>query len=88
MIVSVPEELDNDHMQVMNTIEVDGKSGPCGMVTVGHLRNALGWDDDRAQRALDLLLTKGMAWLDDCGGIKSYWFPRYDAQSMIIRFRL
>ena len=75
MIISVPDELDNDHMQVMNTAE-DDRFGVYGMVSVEHLRNALNWDDDRAERALDLLLGKCMAWIDDCKGVKSYWFPR------------
>jgi hypothetical protein len=69
MIVSVPEELDNDHMLVMNS------AGQNGMVTVGQLKEALEWDEERATRALDLLLGKGMVWLDDYKGINSYWFP-------------
>ena len=76
MIVSVPDELDNDHMQVMNIAE-DDRFGPYGMVSVEHLRNALNWDEDRAKRALDLLLGKCMAWVDDFKGVKTYWFPRY-----------
>jgi len=74
MIVSVPDELDNDHMQVMNIAE-DDRFGPYGMVSVEHLRNALNWDEDRAKRALDLLLGKCMAWVDDFKGVKTYWFP-------------
>jgi hypothetical protein len=75
MIVSVPEELDNDHMQVMNTAE-DDSLGQYGMVTVTHLRDTLEWDEERAQRALDLLLARGMAWIDEHNGVNSYWFPR------------
>ncbi|KAL3800122.1 hypothetical protein HJC23_001043 [Cyclotella cryptica] len=74
MIVSVPEELDDDHMQVMDIAENDN-FGPYGMVTIGHLKMALSWDDERAKRALDLLLGRGMAWLDDFRGVTSYWFP-------------
>ena len=76
MIVSVPEELDDDHMQVMDVAENDN-FGPYGMVTMGHLKMALSWDEERAKRAMDLLLGKGMAWLDDYRGVTSYWFPRY-----------
>ncbi|KAL7505979.1 hypothetical protein ACHAXN_003343 [Cyclotella atomus] len=75
MIVSVPEELDDDHMQVMNTAE-DNSLGEYGMVTVTLLRDTLEWDEERAKRALDLLLGKGMAWIDEHDGVKSYWFPR------------
>lgn len=73
MIVSVPEELDYDHMQVMNTAE-NNDFGP--YVTVKDLNHVLQWDDERANRALDLLLSKGMCWLDNYGE-KSFWFPRY-----------
>lgn len=72
MIVSVPDELDNDHMQVMNIVE--NKTDQ--MVTAVHLMDALEWDEERAQRALDLLLGKGMAWIDEHRGVASYWFPR------------
>ena len=72
MIVSVPDELDNDHMQVMNIVE--NKTDQ--MVTAVHLMDALEWDEERAQRALDLLLGKGMAWIDEYRGVASYWFPR------------
>mmetsp|Transcript_782 Transcript_782/g.1406 ORF Transcript_782/g.1406 Transcript_782/m.1406 type:complete len:258 (+) Transcript_782:89-862(+) len=74
LIVSVPEELDDDHMQVMNVAEDDGR-GPYGMVTTGDMSRALGWDEDRSKRALELLLGKGMVWLDVHNGEKMYWFP-------------
>ena len=75
MIVSVPEELDDDHMQVMTLAEDDSHGRRYGVVTVPDLTHALGWDQDRSKRALDLLLGKGMIWLDVDKGIKSYWFP-------------
>jgi len=75
LIVSVPEELDDDHMQVMNLAEDDGH-GPYGVVTVKDMSSALDWDDDRSNRALELLLGKGMVWLDVYQGEKMYWFPR------------
>ncbi|KAL7545203.1 hypothetical protein ACHAWF_008554 [Thalassiosira exigua] len=74
LIVSVPEELDDDHMHVMGLAE-DDSYGSYGMVTVGYLREALGWDGERSNRALDLLLGKGMVWLDVHRGEKKYWFP-------------
>ncbi len=75
MILSVPEELDDDHMKVMNLAE-DNECGAYGMVTVKEVTAEFGWDHDRAKRALELLLGKGMAWLDDVGAEKYYWFPR------------
>eukprot|EP00970_Alexandrium_tamarense_P010947 scaffold2288_cov156-Alexandrium_tamarense.AAC.1 len=74
IIVSVPEELDDDHMQVMSVAE-DDNCGVYGMVTVADLNGSLGWDDERSKRALELLLGKGMAWLDSHCGVDLYWFP-------------
>lgn len=74
LIVSVPEELDDDHMQVMNLAE-DDAYGPYGVVAIGDISNAMGWDEERSNRALELLLGKGMVWLDIHRGEKKYWFP-------------
>lgn len=78
MIVSVPTELDSDHMEVMKIAQdEDGllSNGPSGRVTLNDVKQVTTWDRDRAQRALDLLLGKGMAWLDVHKGEESYWFP-------------
>jgi hypothetical protein len=40
------------------------------------VQDSTGWQEERAQRAIDLLLTQGMAWLDEYKGDKLYWFPR------------
>jgi len=72
MIVSVPEELDDDHMQVMNLAE---DISLYGVVTVDDMTRELGWDKDRSNRALELLLGKGMVWLDIHRDQKRYWFP-------------
>jgi hypothetical protein len=72
LIVSVPEELDDDHMQVLNFAEDE----PDGMVRTEVMSRALGWDIERSNRALELLLSKGMVWLDVHGGEHNYWFPR------------
>lgn len=72
MIVSVPTELDNDHMQVMTTANKHGgKSG----ITLDHVMEDTQWTRERAQRALDLLLHEGMAWIDENCGETFYWFP-------------
>lgn len=73
MIVSVPTELDNDHMAIMTLAQDMGGKG----VSLYQLQESTGWNEDRAQRAMDLLLTQGMSWLDEYKGEKLYWFPRY-----------
>ena len=70
MIVSVPTELDSDHMEIM-TLAQDGQ----GCVTVDDVKQRLSWNEDRVERALTLLLHEGMAWIDDFHGISFYWFP-------------
>jgi ESCRT-II complex subunit VPS22 len=72
MIVSVPDELDADHMQVLHYAE---EKTTDGMVRTESLSKALGWDNERSNRALELLLGKGMAWLDTHCGETNYWFP-------------
>ena len=71
MIVSVPTELDQDHMAVM-TLAQEGVGG----VSLEQVQEATGWNEERAQRAVDLLLTQGMAWVDEYKGQSLYWFPR------------
>ena len=77
MIVSVPTELDIDHMEVMKIALGDREEGrrEAGQVTLKNVMDKTGWEADRCQRALDLLLSEGMAWIDEHKGITSYWFP-------------
>jgi ESCRT-II complex subunit VPS22 len=70
MIVSVPTELDNDHMEVMGLAQAYA-----GSVSIGQVQDRTNWQQDRSQRALDLLLGRGMAWLDEYKGQRLYWFP-------------
>lgn len=70
MIVSVPTELDQDHMEIMSLAQ-DGK----GCVNVDEVMQELNWSSERAERAVTLLLQEGMAWKDDYMGISFYWFP-------------
>lgn len=70
MIVSVPTELDQDHMEIMSLAQ-DGQ----GCVTVDDVMQQLKWTNDRAVRGITLLLQEGMAWQDDYHGISFYWFP-------------
>ena len=70
MIVSVPTELDQDHMEIMSLAQ-DGR----GCVTVDDVIQQLHWPSDRVERAITLLLQEGMAWKDEYLGISFYWFP-------------
>jgi len=79
MIVSVPTELDNDHMEIM-TLAQDGQ----GCVTVDEVRQRLSWSEERVERALKLLLHEGMVWKDDYHGISFYWFPSVWKEKMAI----
>ena len=75
MIVSVPEELDDDHMRVLDLAQ-DDNFGSYGCVTTEQMQTILEWDDERCQRALQKLMGKGMVWLDiNDEGEKIYWFP-------------
>jgi ESCRT-II complex subunit VPS22 len=70
MVVSVPTELDEDHKEVMK-IAQEAAEG----ITVRRVTKSTRWKEDRAQRALDLLLSEGMAWFDEYMGEQYYWFP-------------
>jgi len=69
MVVSVPTELDNDHMQVMTAAQESGEG-----VTIDQVMGATGWSKARAERAIELLLQEGMAWVDEYKGVSYYWF--------------
>jgi len=76
MIVSVPTELDNDHMEIMTiAAAAQGGGGNRGCVTVEDVQQQLRWETDRVERAISLLLEEGMAWKDEYHGISFYWFP-------------
>jgi len=70
MVISVPTELDNDHVQVIQLAQ-----DISGGVTVDMVEDMTGWNRDRARRAMDLLLAEGMAWVDKFEGLEFYWFP-------------
>ncbi|KAL3928443.1 MAG: hypothetical protein SGBAC_012651 [Bacillariaceae sp.] len=70
MIVSVPTELDSDHVQVFSLAE----SGE-GCITTDDISTQLGWNHNRAERVMKLLLSEGMAWEDKYHGVSFYWFP-------------
>ena len=72
LVISVPTELDHDHMQVMAVAAAnDNNTG----ITVDLVQVGTGWTRERTERALELLLQQGMAWLDKYKGDTYYWFP-------------
>ena len=85
MIVSVPTELDSDHMELMHiamgeeesekNTKNDARCRQVGQVTLQYVMRRTAWDAQRCQRALDLLLSEGMAWIDVHKCVTSYWFP-------------
>jgi len=78
MVVSVPTELDNDHVQVIQLAQ-DVAEG----ITVDMVGEMTGWNEDRVKRALDLLLAEGMAWLDLYDGKEFFWFPSVWKDSLV-----
>jgi ESCRT-II complex subunit VPS22 len=71
MVISVPTELDNDHVSVFQLAQENKGQG----LTVHDVVERTKWNEERVKRALDLLLSEGMAWLDICHGEEYYWFP-------------
>lgn len=71
MVISVPTELDNDHMQIMTAASAYQDTG----LTIDQVMYTTKWSKDRTQRAIDLLLQQGMAWIDTYQGENYYWFP-------------
>lgn len=53
-----------------------------GGITVQNVTTNTGWNEERAKRALDLLLSEGMAWFDEYKGNELYWFPSVWKDSM------
>ena len=79
MIVSVPTELDQDHMEIMGLATSSGgdanNTNNTGCITKDDVMNKLKWNAERTERALTLLLQEGMVWEDNYHGIIFYWFP-------------
>jgi ESCRT-II complex subunit VPS22 len=74
MVVSVPTELDNDHMSVLTVAQSASGTGNSSGITVDQVMASTGWTRARTERALELLLSEGMAWIDDYQGVTYYWF--------------
>lgn len=70
---SLPVELDDDHGAVLSSASNAG-----GFLSCTSLSNACGWSAQRAQAALDGLVDRGLAMIDDPPGRESerlFWFP-------------
>ncbi|GKY97890.1 hypothetical protein MPSEU_000747000 [Mayamaea pseudoterrestris] len=80
LVISVPMELDQDHMTVLELATRDGNGnldggGGGAKVTSHQVQQDAGWSKERADRVLEMLLQQGMVWLDDYKGELYYWFP-------------
>lgn len=60
MVQSVPGELSMDHTAVLQQVT----SSLLGFSSVSLIKEALGWEEDRAQKALDYMIEQGLAWID------------------------
>jgi ESCRT-II complex subunit VPS22 len=72
---SVPRELNDDQVSVVEAAQV------LGYVSVGMLRDNLGWDRARARTVIDDLVAGGMLWVDkQTKGEWEYWSPGFMAE--------
>lgn len=71
MIHSVPGELTRDHLCVVDLARKNQS-----WTSISHLKQELGWESDRSQKALDHLVKDGLAWIDmQCNTEILYYFP-------------
>ena len=71
LVQSVPGELSLGQTVILQKAESLG-----GQISTTVLNKDLGWDLDRSQRALDSLLSDGLAWLDTQNPSETlYWIP-------------
>ncbi len=76
LVVSVPTELNTDHVAIM---ELANSPASGGCVSVQSITKALGWPRTRIDTVLNLMMQEGMAWIDTPIGTpydhSNYWFP-------------
>lgn len=70
LVQSIPGELSMDQTVILQKAETNG-----GQISHSYLKKDLGWDQDRSRRALDRLLSDGLAWIDNQGSETLYWIP-------------
>ena len=69
---SVPRELSTDQAAVVEAVQV------LGYVSVGMLRDNLGWERARCKTVIDDLVSQGMLWVDkQTKGEWEYWSPSF-----------
>ncbi|KAH6893397.1 EAP30/Vps36 family-domain-containing protein [Thelonectria olida] len=74
---SVPRELSGDQTAVVEAVQV------LGYVSVGMLRDNLGWERARVRTVIDDLVGEGMLWVDkQTKGEWEYWSPSFMATMM------
>lgn len=87
IIISVPIELNKDHMEVMQIASHSDDvtySSQFGSVTIKDVITLKKWDKPRASRAMKLLLEEGMAWIDrNKFGEEVYWFPSLWKEALV-----
>lgn len=72
MVQSVPGELSMDHTAVLQQVANSNRAS----TSVRLLREELGWEEDRSQKALDHMIEQGLAWIDlQEPREKLYYFP-------------
>uniref|UniRef100_A0A0B7AAF5 Vacuolar-sorting protein SNF8 n=1 Tax=Arion vulgaris TaxID=1028688 RepID=A0A0B7AAF5_9EUPU len=70
LVQSIPGELTLDHTVVLQQAQEHG------FVSKSDLVKSLGWEQERAARALDFMVKEGLAWVDGYDKSEySYWFP-------------
>lgn len=69
MVQSVPTELSTDHMDLLNSMAASGH------ITAVQAEAQLGWTAVRTDAAMEMLLERGLVWIDDqaAGGARTYW---------------
>ncbi|KAI8923039.1 EAP30/Vps36 family-domain-containing protein [Entophlyctis helioformis] len=67
MVQSVPRELDVDFSTALSMAQEKG------CVSVQTLKDALGWEEERATKVLDNLLKDGICWIDMQEHPPTYW---------------
>lgn len=69
---SVPRELSNDQAAVVEAVQV------LGYVSVGMLRDNLGWEFARGKTVIEDMVGVGMLWVDkQTKGEWEYWWPGF-----------
>ncbi|XP_058811553.1 vacuolar-sorting protein SNF8 [Topomyia yanbarensis] len=71
MVQSIPGELSLQETSVLNVAANQGQ----GFVTISMLIADLGWTECRALQAVEKIVSDGLAWIDNQGTEKAYWFP-------------